>query len=129
MSDTPDIVTADMVVALIRRRDELQAYANDCDARATELARRLSESGKDMLSTDGMKVSYSASQRRDVLPELVQLHYPDVYGRIKSEQMSVYEPKLTLTHLSRHLQEDDLLKVVTFSPVVERVRLINVRGE
>ncbi|NBK24686.1 MAG: hypothetical protein EOM68_22005 [Spirochaetia bacterium] len=126
MNNTQDIVTADMVVELVRRRDELQAYVDDCNDRIRQLARELTEQGGDLLSSYGLKVSYSASPRREVLPTLVQLHFPDVYDRIKSEQMASYEPKLSLMHLSRHLTENDMEKVVTLSQPVERVRLIDV---
>lgn len=126
MSDNTTIlsVTADEVVALYRIKKDLQESLEAIDVLIKERARALAESGADLLSSDGIKVSYSESTRRDILPELVQMRYPEVYSRIMQEQIASYKPKLTLSLLSRHMPEEDIMSVVSISEPMPMVRFI-----
>ena len=126
MSDNTTIrtVTADEVVALYRIKKDLQESLEAIDVLIRERAKALVESGGDLLSSDGIKVSYSESTRRDILPELVQMKFPEVYSRIMQEQIASYKPKLTLSLLSRHMLEDDIMSVVSVSEPVPMVRFI-----
>ena len=127
MSDntTVQTVTADDVVALHRKKKELQVYLDEIDMLIKEKAKELVDSGNDLMSSDGIKVSYSESSRREILPEPVQMRHPDVYRRITDEQMATYRPKLTLSLLSRHLSEDDIMGVVAVGEPVPIVRFIS----
>ena len=126
MSDNTTIlsVTADDVVALYRIKKDLQESLEAIDVLIRERAKALVESGADLLSSDGIKVSYSESTRRDILPELVQMKFPEVYSRICQEQIASYKPKLTLSLLSRHMLEDDIMSVVSISEPMPMVRFI-----
>ena len=126
MSDNTTIlsVTADEVVALYRIKKDLQESLEAIDVLIKERARALAESGADLLSSDGIKVSYSESTRRDILPELVQMKFPEVYSRIMQEQIASYKPKLTLSLLSRHMPEEDIMSVVSISEPMPMVRFI-----
>jgi len=117
-------VTADDVVALYRIKKDLQESLEAIDVLIRERAKALVESGADLLSSDGIKVSYSESTRRDILPELVQMKFPEVYSRICQEQIASYKPKLTLSLLSRHMLEDDIMSVVSISEPMPMVRFI-----
>ena len=126
MSDNTTIlsVTADEVVALYRIKKDLQESLEAIDVLIKERARALAESGADLLSSDGIKVSYSESTRRDIMPELVQMKFPEVYARIMQEQIASYKPKLTLSLLSRHMPEEDIMSVVSVSEPMPMVRFI-----
>ena len=126
MSDNTTIlsVTADEVVALYRIKKDLQESLEAIDVLIRERAKALVESGGDLLSSDGIKVSYSESTRRDILPELVQMKFPEVYSRIMQEQIASYKPKLTLSLLSRHMPEEDIMSVVSISEPMPMVRFI-----
>ena len=126
MSDNTTVlsVTADEVVALYRIKKDLQESLEAIDVLIRERAKALVESGGDLLSSDGIKVSYSESTRRDILPELVQMRYPEVYSRIMQEQIASYKPKLTLSLLSRHMPEEDIMSVVSVSEPMPMVRFI-----
>ena len=126
MSDNTTIlsVTADEVVALYRIKKDLQESLEAIDVLIKERARALAESGADLLSSDGIKVSYSESTRRDIMPELVQMKFPEVYSRIMQEQIASYKPKLTLSLLSRHMPEEDIMSVVSISEPMPMVRFI-----
>lgn len=128
MSDNTTIlsVTADEVVALYRVKKDLQESLETIDVLIRERAKLLVDSGGDLLSSDGIKVSYSESSRREILPELVQMRYPEVYSRIMQEQIASYKPKLTLSTLSRHMTEDDIMTVVSVSEPVPMVRFIEL---
>ena len=126
MSDNTTIlsVTADEVVALYRIKKDLQESLEAIDVLIRERAKALVESGGDLLSSDGIKVSYSESTRRDIMPELVQMKFPEVYARIMQEQIASYKPKLTLSLLSRHMPEEDIMSVVSVSEPMPMVRFI-----
>ena len=126
MSDNTTVlsVTADEVVALYRIKKDLQESLEAIDVLIRERAKALVESGGDLLSSDGIKVSYSESTRRDIMPELVQMKFPEVYARIMQEQIASYKPKLTLSLLSRHMPEEDIMSVVSVSEPMPMVRFI-----
>lgn len=117
----PASVTADEVVALQAEIDERTKELDELIQLRNEKARILFENGDNMVACDGSRIVYDAGGRREVLPEMVQSKYPEVYERIVERQMSAFKPRMSIKELQNHLgkeQIDELVVEKVISPKV-----------
>ncbi len=115
---TIERTTADEVADLIAKWHEMEDYAKELRQMAVEKAMELKASGSDMTTADGRVIHVNEMTRRQVLPEMVRMRYPELYRQIRDEQAQDFEPRLTIGGLKKHLPDDVLDELTVSNPSV-----------
>lgn len=117
----PASVTADDVVALQAQIEERTKELDELIQLRNDIARRLWENGDNMVARDGSRIIYDAGGRREVLPEMVQAKYPDVYDRIVERQLSAFQPRMSIKELQNHLGKEQIDELVVEKAIAPKV--------
>jgi hypothetical protein len=116
-------VTADEVAMLTSEIEELSSHLEGLTKIRNEKALALYESGDNMITSDGRRVIVDTGGRREVLPEMVESKYPDVYEVIRMTKMASFKPRIGIKDLEEHLGKRDIDDLVVERSTAPRVRV------
>lgn len=113
---------ADVVVAMMREKQDIEARLKELDGNIRTLARTMHRHGLAMVASDGTEVVYSDKPRRKVEGVLVKENQPQLYALFEEAQLAGFEPKFSVSEVENILGPDELEDVITYTPS-ERVTL------
>ena len=89
---------------------------------------RLYREGQDTTASDGTRFLVKEGKRREVIPELVKMKYPELYNNIHKMQKDAFEPKITLQVLDG-LDDEQIAEVVVTKNNLPRVEVKKSKEE